>query len=363
MLHLSQDVHRSKNVACIHTFCFQCLNEVVDKSDKKPGDEIQCPVCRKEFTIPNDGVQGIQKNFFMAGIIQVRSALNQTKTTVVPCDVCKANTSVSQSNTSTATLRCLDCQENLCEDCYKMHKAFKMSRNHKVLEIDGEVGEEEAITILDVVNCDDHRGKVLDYYCAECEKVVCVSCFVESHKAHDCKDVNTVEGKFRKKIKSCSDKISTLVEELLSKKEKLESKENFLTKIAARERDILQRSDDLKKMIAEQTKSLLNSLDEIKNRRLKKIQTREDEMDRQLIILESFKSYCDELRSKGSASDVCRSKDELLRRTNELEDDHVDIMGQRVSCHLTLLAPDLKTLLIFNNGNIIGRLKGNALLF
>src|SRR6218665_3502406 len=132
---------------CIHTFCFQCLNDMVDKSDKKPGDKIQCPMCRKELTIPNDGVQGIQKNFFMAGMIEVRS---------IPCDVCKTNACGTKSNTSKATSRCLDCQENLCEVCSKMHQAFK-ERNHKVQKIDGEVGEEEAIKMFNVMNCDIHR--------------------------------------------------------------------------------------------------------------------------------------------------------------------------------------------------------------
>src|SRR6218665_340566 len=342
---------------CIHTFCFHCLKEMVDKSDKKPGDEIQCPVCRKEFTIPNDGVQGIQKNFFMAGLIEVRSSLNQTKTTVVPCDVCKANTSVCQSNTSTATLRCLDCQENLCEDCYNMHKAFKMSRNHKVFAIDGDVGEEEALRTFNVMNCDDHRGKVLDYYCAECKKVVCVSCFVESHKAHDCKDVNTVEEEFRQMIKISADKMSTLAGELLAKKGESERTEDFLTKIDEREKEILQRSYKLKEMIDIQTRSLLSSLGEIKNRRLKDIQAREYELDRNLIIVESFKSYCDELSSKGSASDVCRNKDQILFRADELEEDHeMYIMRQRVSYDLNFLATDLQ-------GNIIGTLEGNAHYF
>src|SRR6218665_141269 len=88
-----------RTLPCIHMFCFHCLQMLVDKSDKKPGDKMQCPVCRKEFTIPNDGVQGIQKNFFIAGLIEVRSALNQTKKTGISCDVCKANTSVCQSKT------------------------------------------------------------------------------------------------------------------------------------------------------------------------------------------------------------------------------------------------------------------------
>src|SRR6218665_2761425 len=107
---------------CIHTFCFQCLNELVKMSDKKPGDKMKCPVCRTEFTFPNDGVQGIQKNFFMASMVDVRNELNQPMIAVIPCDTCKASNDAPESNMSKAILRCIDCQENLCEDCYKMHK-------------------------------------------------------------------------------------------------------------------------------------------------------------------------------------------------------------------------------------------------
>src|SRR6218665_200587 len=110
-------------------------------------------------------------------------------------------------------------------------------------------------------------------------------------------------------------------------------------------------------MIDIQTRSLLSSLGEIKNRRLKDIQAREYELDRNLIIVESFKSYCDELSSKGSASDICRNKDQILFREDELEEDHeLYILRQPVSYDFTFLATDL-------NGNIIGTLEGNAHYF
>src|SRR6218665_3322216 len=261
---------------CIHAFCFHCLKEMVDKSDKKPGDGIQCPMCRREFTLPSDGVQGIQKNFFMAGMIAVRNALNQSKLADIPCDACKTNNGGTESNIAKAKLRCLECQENLCEECCKMHKAFKVSRNHKVLKIDDEVGEGEAVKNLNVMNCDIHRGKILDYYCAECKKVVCVSCFGESHRTHDCKDVNTVEEEFRQMIKSSADQISMLAAELLAKKEKSESKKGFLMKIAVTEMEILQKTLELKKMIDQHAQLLPSTLYEIKSRRLKEILARED---------------------------------------------------------------------------------------
>src|SRR6218665_2640950 len=119
---------------CIHTFCLQCLNDLADKSNKKAaGEEIPCPVCRKEFTIPRDGVHGIQKNFFMAGMTEVRNALNQSNVKGLLCDICKANYEGHAVKIAEATNRCSVCQKNLCDSCCKMHKTFKVSINHDPL--------------------------------------------------------------------------------------------------------------------------------------------------------------------------------------------------------------------------------------
>jgi len=37
--------------------------------NKPIGGDMACPLCRKEFTIPADGLSGIQKNFFMDKLI------------------------------------------------------------------------------------------------------------------------------------------------------------------------------------------------------------------------------------------------------------------------------------------------------
>src|SRR6218665_1465710 len=343
---------------CIHTFCLQCLNDLADMSNKKPGDEIPCPVCRKEFKIPNDGINVIQKNFFMTSLIE---ALKHAKMESLTCDMCKANTEVDAANLPEASVRCLLCQENLCECCLKLHQTFKLMRNHKIAKIGQNIQVEEVVMNLQTMDCYIHRGKVLDYYCTKCKKVVCVSCFVESHRTHDCKDVNTVEGKFRKMIRSSADKISTLAGELLAKKEKSKGKEDFLTRIAERENEILQRSNVLKEMIDEHAKSLLSSLDDMKNRRLNVMEAIEDNLDRHLIIVESFKRYCNKLISKGSASDICRGKDELLLRAEVIEEDNETyIMRPRVSWDVAFSTTDISNFLKSTNGNMVGSLKGNA---
>src|SRR6218665_2717596 len=282
---------------CIHTFCLQCLKDLADGSGKKPGDALSCPFCRTELTLPTDGVQGLQKNFFMTPMIEARNAFNYSNLAIHPCDICRENNDVTGAQIPEATVRCLTCRESLCNDCFKLHTMFKTMKGHEILNIGSNIEEEEAIIrSLQPVNCDIHCGKVLDYYCAECKKVVCVSCFVESHKIHDCKDVNTVEEEFRKAIKYNVHRTSTLAKELVDRKEKSQSKDDFLKKMAEREKEILRRSEELKELIDEHTKSLLSSLDEIKNQHLKDMQTEEDELDRRFTVLQSYARYWDELR-------------------------------------------------------------------
>jgi len=61
--------HNTKSLPCLHAFCLKCLQGHF--KDKCPGDEVPCPVCTKEFQIPDDGLQGIQHHFFMQQLVTV----------------------------------------------------------------------------------------------------------------------------------------------------------------------------------------------------------------------------------------------------------------------------------------------------
>ena len=63
---------------CIHTFCVKCLTETGLRAMKGPGDQIPCPLCRAEFTIPNDGFTRLKKNFFMDKLLEVAQLSKQT---------------------------------------------------------------------------------------------------------------------------------------------------------------------------------------------------------------------------------------------------------------------------------------------
>src|SRR6218665_1069535 len=276
---------------CIHTFCFECLRHTSEATQKNSGDNMPCPLCRKVFIIPADGVNGVQKNFFMDNLLVVKATI--------------------------------------------------------------QVGK----------SCTKHIHKPLDHYCAECKKTVCVLCFFESHKLHDCKEVNKVDKEFRQTIENKALKISTYTNEMLLMQTNNDKRKSDLFKeMDETEKEILDRNQELKDMIDRHTRLLLDELAVIKSKRLTEIDNQMEEIERYRTVFRSFEVYCRELALKGSASDICSSVDELVARANELDREQKAFIGRlhqsiKVSFHATDLGDVLPNTYI----NFVGTVEGNIL--
>src|ERR1051325_11729163 len=90
--------------------------------------------------------------------------------------------------------------------------------------------------------------------------------------------------------------------------------------IRATEREIVQRYDQLRAFIDSHKLELIRELNAIKDRRLKDIAVQKDEEERQFVMLESFKKYCEGLRDKGTACDISRAAIGLQSRAEELSE-------------------------------------------
>src|SRR6218665_291927 len=345
---------------CIHSFCFECLKRTAEAAEKKPGDRMPCPLCRKDFFIPADGVNGLQKNFFMENLLEFKTTL-QIESAIIICDMCNVRNEGKTGDIPKATMRCLECQDNYCDSCVKVHQFQKLSKIHQLVQI-GSEAVSEMKRRFSTKHCSKHTHKPLDYYCADCKKIVCVSCFVESHASHKCKDVTTVDEEFRKAIQRNSSKVSMYADKMGSLRKSAETrKADFLKQIIDKENAIHKRNQELKDMIDDHTKLLLNELSAIKARNLKKMETEMQEIDRWCTLLRSFEVYCTELVTQGTAIDICSSVDQLIDRAGELERGHeAFICRPHQSVEISFQATDLREILQRSN-NFLGLIKGITL--
>lgn len=59
-----------RSLPCLHTFCLTCLEQC--NPNKRPRANAVCPLCRKVFKIPVNGLGGLPKNFLMEKMIQIK---------------------------------------------------------------------------------------------------------------------------------------------------------------------------------------------------------------------------------------------------------------------------------------------------
>lgn len=100
---------------CVHTFCLKCLLNCM--TDRQPGDDMPCPLCRTLFTIPDDGLSGLQKNFFMEEAISLRKISAEEEATHMLCDECSCRDAAGPSEAKSSTKRCFECQQNDRDHC------------------------------------------------------------------------------------------------------------------------------------------------------------------------------------------------------------------------------------------------------
>jgi len=304
---------------CIHTFCLNCLMNYT--KDKRPGDDIPCPLCRKEFTIPADGLSGIPKNFFMEKLVSARKLSAGEEAGHILCDACssdEARPSEATAKATPATKHCLQCQQNYCDQCSQSHTKMKATASHAMVEIGKELQKEE-IALRLPTKCEMHEDKEIEVFCLECQLAICMMCFVKSHKTHNCSDIEEVSIDHRKQIMNDTDKISELLKKTEGVLPRFEKEQNNLANhLADIKSEINTAADKLIAAVERDRVRLLSEVESIKLKRVKQLETVKQEVEQHMAVLESLKQYSEALLSSGTACDVTRSANSLHSRAEEL---------------------------------------------
>jgi len=63
-----EKLQNGKLLPCFHSCCLDCLKKL---NDVIGGQKMPCPVCRKSFKIPPDGLDSLQSNFFAQKMFEI----------------------------------------------------------------------------------------------------------------------------------------------------------------------------------------------------------------------------------------------------------------------------------------------------
>ena len=301
---------------CVHTYCLKCIEKYSE--DKQPGDELACPLCRKEFTLPSNGVADLPKNFFVSNLVKMKE-LSSVESKTSPCEACSGGEEIESEVRNVASVYCVECQMKLCSQCELVHKAIKLTSSHKLIEIGDKLSIEALCQSMPPSFCNHHKDEYVRIYCFDCMMVICMICYMDLHVKHKCSDINKVGDDFRKQMISDVDNIATRVDKRRKMLQSLEkAKNNIIEQVTAAENAIGEKAEQLKQMIDVHREKLTNELSLAKQIRMKEIESLREEIERQLLSMDSYKKYVDEVRQKGTACDIARAASGLHERADEL---------------------------------------------
>src|SRR6218665_1335013 len=357
------EVYRDpKGLPCLHTFCMKCIQETGLKTNKGPGGEMPCPICRRLFKIPLEGFSGLPKNLFIESLTQMMNVSSQSAPSKALCDACLEENTAAGRDLRAADMFCVDCKQKYCVECSRHHSKFKLTKAHKLIGLDINECDSGQTIYRGSSVCELHEQKILDVYCVDCKTVVCAICFIDDHKhkQHEGSHVAKFVDDFRKQIKSNIQAIDDCrLTAQTKQREFLEVKEDIQERLVKLECDVTKRTDELKQLIDSHASPLLQGLCSTKQSKLKEIQMTTDDVDTYISCLETYKSYCQKIMAKGSASDICSAFSNLSSRAMELQKECLPLTQREIqSINLCFRKSELVEVLQKNCDNLIGKIEG-----
>jgi len=138
-----------------------------------------CPTCRQAVSCP---VEKLPVNFALQNAIA--DTLRPSGWLCQPC--------CAERKLEVATARCDDCQRSVCGSCGSDH-----------------AGRRHSVAPLADRECEKHRKK-LELRCSGCRLNVCVLCYSEAHRGHDCDAVGTVAERLADRLRRDIEQLGSL---------------------------------------------------------------------------------------------------------------------------------------------------------
>jgi len=245
-------------------------------------------MCRKEFLIPSDGLDGLQHHFFIQQLVDVRRASSE-ESDEVPCEVCFQESGSESDKIQMATMYCVDCNQKLCEQCIRPHRRWKGGA-HQVIPLGAEV-EQELIQQRGS-SCDKHKDKQVELYCCDCNENICLMCSAVKHRNHNSIEIPEAAENFRSGIEDDCEKIKSVVTSVREQSgQTKQDAADVRIEVERVKKLVLGTRDRVKRSVGKHTNDILSELEAVTSQSDKEANSVQDTYQLALVSLESFHTY------------------------------------------------------------------------
>ena len=171
---------KPKTIACLHTFCCECLERHALTSQKQ--GFYRCPECQAQIRIPEGKrFDNLPSSFLHNSLLSLLAVRRSGEGNEISCSTCQKK--------SAEINYCFDCEKFMCPDCVKAHEVFRdtIFQGHKVTPVRQFQAADYEALLKRQSFCSEkyHEKEVTKFFCVGCQSCVCQVCINTDHKSHD----------------------------------------------------------------------------------------------------------------------------------------------------------------------------------
>ena len=302
-----------KLLPCYHVFCKSpCLEKLVTKD----GRSLTCPTCRHIVPLSERGVAGLQSDFHIDHLFEIRDAFNKAaESSKTQCGNCEERK---------ATGYCRDCEDFLCDNCQAAHQALKLTRSHQIVSL--QEFQEQATKIITakktIPTCGKHRKNELKIYCETCKELICTDCTIRLHKDHNYDLVDDVFPKHKEELVSS---LKPVKEKLGRVQQALKVFDTLAKDIhdqrATVEADIHKEIDEQHLLLDQRRTELVGELEMLTQQKLKSLAAQRNQVEITQVKLASCLEYAEGALETGTECEVLEIKSSVLKRIEQISNE------------------------------------------
>ncbi|XP_038657182.1 E3 ubiquitin/ISG15 ligase TRIM25-like [Scyliorhinus canicula] len=291
---------------CQHSFCEKCIDNAWAHFGLQ--GRVSCPQCRRNFN-PRPCPE---RNFTLRNIVEKynQSQAAHAESAPVMCEYCI-------ENPAPAVKTCLKCETSFCSFHLKPHLTKKTFSDHPLIE---------PLADLTKRQCLDHK-KILEFYCKEDEKCVCISCTViGSHKSHTLLSLDQAAAKIKDQLKGKVANLERIKKNCSTEQQGLKISEAEIKKLTTELKGELSKEfSEWRKALEEDEKYALKLIDDEERRVLSQIRSCSETLAKQMEEMTLIDTETPKMQQMDNLSFIQDSK-QLLSKFSSFED-HIESWG------------------------------------
>ena len=291
---------------CLHYYCKECVQNLAEKAGE--GRPFACPECHKDVHLPENEAGRLPTLHFVDHMKRVHDTVTLARSnSEIVCGLCSA----PDQPQPPAQAFCCDCEEYICNFCEESHqRRQKAYKDHQVVKLDEfkrNPGQHLSIKKrpTDSYECPDHRGKMLEYYCFRCDRLICQPCINLQHKDHECDTIDNCGPGYEKHVREILSSLRnncTKITESIAEVEVVKSR--ITNQVVNTEEDVNHAFTEMIDAVQTHKQELIDAIHQKEREKVNALESQLEELKSASSRIQDVTTFVDRCLENGSSSEI-----------------------------------------------------------